>query len=685
MFKKILIANRGEIACRVMETAHRLGIETVAVYSDADASAMHVQMAGEAWRIGPPPVGESYLRIDRIIEACSTSGAEAVHPGYGFLSENPAFVEAVEAAGLVFIGPSAEAIRAMGLKDAAKALMERAGVPVVPGYQGDNQDPAFLAECAKDIGYPILIKARAGGGGKGMRRVDKPSDFKAAFEGAAREAEASFGDGRCLIEKYLTRSRHIEIQIFGDRRGRVVHLFERDCSLQRRHQKVIEEAPAPGMSDEMRTAMGEAAVRAAKAVSYVGAGTVEFIADVSDRLRADRFYFMEMNTRLQVEHPVTEAITGLDLVEWQLHVAAGGMLPRAQREIEIEGWAFEARIYAEDVAKGFLPATGRLAHLSLPDGTARVDAGVRQGDEITPFYDPMIAKVIVHGSSRKAALASLASALEASHALGVTTNIDFLAALAVHPGFSNGDVDTGLIERDLAQLVAKRSAPIEATALAALEALDLTQQRRRPEADAEHDPWSNLLGWRLWSDADHVAVLATDDERIEIGVSIDSSGRYRISGPDGELVIEDLQVDGDDIRCRTPDRSFRAKIVQLDAGITVFVDGAGYTWTIPDPLATSVDAAASHDQLMAPMPGLIKSVNVAEGDQVVKDADLIVMEAMKMEHTLKAPRDGIVDQVLVRVGDQVADGALLLALETLSDDALQGEEEMPVDRREAIN
>ncbi|MEO1276759.1 MAG: biotin carboxylase N-terminal domain-containing protein, partial [Pseudomonadota bacterium] len=450
MFHKVLIANRGEIACRVMETCHRLGVLTVAVYSDADARAKHVAMADEAVRLGPPPAAESYLRGDLIIEAARATGAQAIHPGYGFLSENPGFVEAVEAAGLTFIGPSAPAIRAMGLKDAAKKLMEEAGVPVVPGYHGDRQEPDFLAEQAEAIGYPVLIKARAGGGGKGMRKVDRAEDFATALEGAQREAQAAFGDAAVLIEKWITAPRHIEIQVFGDG-TRSIHLYERDCSLQRRHQKVIEEAPAPGMTAEMRDAMGAAAVRAAEAIGYKGAGTVEFIVDGSDGLRPDRFFFMEMNTRLQVEHPVTEAVTGLDLVELQLRVASGEPLPLAQSDVPLTGHAFEARIYAEDAARGFLPATGTLSHLSFPPD-ARADSGVRPGDTITPYYDPMIAKLIVHGPTREAALAQLHRALSQTRIAGSVTNTAFLAALCRHADFAAGHVDTGLIERDLETL-----------------------------------------------------------------------------------------------------------------------------------------------------------------------------------------------------------------------------------------
>ena len=467
MFRKILIANRGEIACRIMRSARSLGVNTVAVYSDADANASHVLQADESVNIGPAPVAQSYLRGDAIVQAALDTGAEAIHPGYGFLSENPEFVEQIEAAGLCFIGPSASAIRSMGLKDAAKQLMENAGVPVVPGYHGERQDCGFLAEQAESIGYPVLIKARAGGGGKGMRRVDKPEDFLDALDSARREAEASFGDSACLIEKFINSPRHIEIQVFGDNHGNVVHLFERDCSLQRRHQKVIEEAPAPGMTGEMRAAMGDAAVKACEAISYSGAGTIEFIVDGSDGLRADRFWFMEMNTRLQVEHPVTEAITGEDLVAWQLMVAAGSMLPKTQQQLTINGWAFEARIYAEDANNGFLPATGQLTHLQFPTD-ARVDTGVRQGDSISPFYDPMIAKLVVHAESRDAALRKMQRALVNTHAGGSITNINFLAELCCHTDFMQGRVDTGLIERELDQLVSGSVPADSVIALAAL-------------------------------------------------------------------------------------------------------------------------------------------------------------------------------------------------------------------------
>ncbi|MEO7939866.1 MAG: biotin carboxylase N-terminal domain-containing protein, partial [Burkholderiaceae bacterium] len=435
MFNKILIANRGEIACRVAKTARRLGVRTVAVYSDADAKSLHVEMSDEAVHIGASPVGDSYLRGDKIIAAALATGAQAIHPGYGFLSENPDFVDQVVAAGLVFIGPSAASIRAMGLKDAAKRLMEKAGVPVVPGYHGEAQEIVLLASKAREIGYPVLIKARAGGGGKGMRRVEHPDDFSEALSAARREAKAAFGDDRVLVEKYVDKPRHIEVQVFGDNFGNAVHLFERDCSAQRRHQKVIEEAPAPGMTPALRQAMTDAAVKAAKAINYSGAGTIEFIVDASQGLKADRFWFMEMNTRLQVEHPVTEMVTGTDLVEWQLRVASGEKLPKTQDEIALSGHAFEARIYAEDAGRGFLPATGTLHHLKFPDtapaaATMRIETGVRAGDAISPFYDPMIAKLVVHGKDRQAALSALGTALCQTEIAGSIVNTAFLAALA---------------------------------------------------------------------------------------------------------------------------------------------------------------------------------------------------------------------------------------------------------------
>ncbi|MEY8840563.1 acetyl/propionyl/methylcrotonyl-CoA carboxylase subunit alpha, partial [Cribrihabitans sp. XS_ASV171] len=523
MFDKILIANRGEIACRVMETARAMGVKTVAVYSDADAGAKHVQMADEAVHIGGAAPADSYLKGDVIIEAAKRTGAQAIHPGYGFLSENPGFVDAVEAAGLTFIGPSAEAIRKMGLKDAAKALMEEAGVPVVPGYHGENQDPEHLSGAADTIGYPVLIKAVAGGGGKGMRLVEKPADFAAALESARGEAKTAFGNDAVLVEKFVAKPRHIEVQVFGDG-THAVHLFERDCSLQRRHQKVIEEAPAPGMTHEMREAMGQAGVRAAEAIGYKGAGTVEFIVDASEGLRPDRFYFMEMNTRLQVEHPVTEAITGVDLVEWQLRVSAGERLPKRQSDLSISGHAFEARLYAEDVPKGFLPATGTLMHLVFPP-QCRADSGVRAGDTISPWYDPMIAKVIVHGPTRAVALAKLARALEQTQVAGTVTNLAFLGALARHEGFAKGDVDTGLIARDIDALVKDPVPDMRHKVAAAMAALGLT--------GGEWD-----TGFTLWAPLHRAVTLAWAGEAFEADVQVEGPDRHvwRIDG--AEAVAE---------------------------------------------------------------------------------------------------------------------------------------------------
>ncbi|MCX2725174.1 acetyl-CoA carboxylase biotin carboxylase subunit [Roseibium salinum] len=664
MFKKILIANRGEIACRVMATARKLGIKTVAVYSDADAGAKHVAMADEAYRIGPAPVSESYLKTDAIIDVCRKSGAEAVHPGYGFLSENPDFVDALDKAGITFIGPSSRSIGAMGLKDAAKALMVEAGVPVVPGYHGDNQDPDFLKSEAEQIGYPVLIKARAGGGGKGMRRVDDPKDFLDALKGAQREGEASFGDGRVLIEKYLTKPRHIEIQVFGDNHGNAVHLFERDCSLQRRHQKVIEEAPAPGMPEEMRRAMGEAAVKAAKAIDYSGAGTIEFIADVSDGLRSDRFYFMEMNTRLQVEHPVTEMITGEDLVEWQLRVASGEPLPKSQDELSFGGWAFEARLYAEDAPKGFLPAIGTLDHLVLPEDSARVDSGVRAGDEITPYYDPMIAKVIVHGPTRDAALGKLLASLEATEVAGCVTNAAFLAALCRHEGFARGDVDTGLIDRDLNSLIREPEVPEDAVALAALTALGLT----RPAEG--HDPFATLAGWRIWSASRQYALLEIAGERLDVEVHARGHRRFAVHLPGGIRQYTLIKVTDGAYTYECEGHRARAAVASSKKGLTVFLNGHAFPIILPDTLSADEEAASAGDQLVAPMPGLVKVLTARAGNKVTKDQPLVILEAMKMEHTLKAPRDGVIGEVLVSEGEQVTDGTVLLALGEEESDAV---------------
>jgi 3-methylcrotonyl-CoA carboxylase alpha subunit len=642
MFHRVLIANRGEIACRVIDTCRRLGVSTVAVHSDADRAARHVALADAAVHIGGAKPAESYLRGEAIVEAALATGAQAIHPGYGFLSENPDFVEAVEAAGLVFVGPSARAIRAMGLKDAAKRLMAEAGVPVVPGYHGDNQDPGHLAGAADAIGYPVLIKAVAGGGGKGMRKVARPGDFMEALASARGEAATAFGNDAVLIEKYVEKPRHIEVQVFGDG-TRAVHLFERDCSLQRRHQKVIEEAPAPGMTEEMRAEMGAAAVRAAEAIGYAGAGTVEFIVDASAGLRPDRFYFMEMNTRLQVEHPVTEAITGVDLVEWQLRVAAGEPLPANQEDLSIRGHALEARLYAEDAAAGFLPATGRLEHLRFGEG-ARIDTGVGPGDEISPWYDPMIAKLIVHGATRDVALRRMERALATTEIAGTVTNLAFLAALVRHPRFASGDVDTGLIDAHLEDLVASHEPGAAATALAALSAMGL---------DADAGP---LQGFALWAPLRQRVRLGQGGSQVDVSVETLGPGRHRLGVGDSVLEMERAgegwRVDG---------RQTAMRAVRLEDRVVVF-DGAAHVFDLPDPLASAEEAGAGGDRIEAPMPGLVKAVLVAPGDRVERGQRLAVLEAMKMEHALTSGRDAVVEEVLAAEGAQVEAGAPLILL-----------------------
>ncbi|TDQ61993.1 3-methylcrotonyl-CoA carboxylase alpha subunit [Maritalea mobilis] len=653
MFKKILIANRGEIACRVMRTAQQMGIQCVAIYSDADANAQHVQMADEAYHIGPSPVAESYLKANKIIEIVKRTGAEAVHPGYGFLSENPDFVEALEANNIRFIGPSADAIRKMGLKDAAKALMEEAGVPVVPGYHGDNQDADFLAAEAEKIGYPVLVKARAGGGGKGMRRVDDPKEFKSALEGAMREGQSSFGDPRVLIEKYITTPRHIEIQVFGDDHGNAVHLFERDCSLQRRHQKVIEEAPAPGMIGEMRNAMGEAAVKAAKAINYSGAGTVEFIVDAANGLNPNGFYFMEMNTRLQVEHPVTELITGQDLVAWQLRVASGEKLPMTQDDLSIDGWAFEARLYAEDVPKGFLPATGTLQHLALDDQTARIDSGVATGDEISPFYDPMIAKITVHANDRAEALQKLNKALGNSQIVGLVTNKDFLKALTEHKDFARGKVDTGLIDRDLNALIEPVKLPADTIAAAFIVASNLAQQ---PTTDI----WQSLPAYRAWPGESLPLHLHHADREI-IGRIQLLEGAYEVAFDDQTVEVKSAKLNGDKLVLNFGDHQQKMRANQAHNQLTLFADGQSHQFDIVE--VELAEEATSGDNVISPMPGAIVDLKAKPGQAVKKGEKLITIEAMKMEHALAAPRDGVVAEVLVNMGDQVQDGAMLITLE----------------------
>ena len=669
MFSKILIANRGEIACRVIKTARQLGVKTVAVYSDADAGARHVAMADEAVHIGGSAARDSYLVVDKILDACKRTGAQAVHPGYGFLSENAGFAEACGKAGVVFIGPPPSAIRAMGSKSEAKKIMGKAKVPLVPGYHGDDQSPALLAKEAVGIGFPVLIKASAGGGGKGMRVVEAADKFDSALEGAKREAKASFADDHVLIEKYLSRPRHIEIQVFADGHGDCVYLFERDCSIQRRHQKVIEEAPAPNMDPARRKAMGEAAVAAAKAIGYVGAGTVEFIAN-----QDGTFYFMEMNTRLQVEHPVTEAITGQDLVEWQLLVAAGGRLPLKQAELRIDGHAVEVRLYAEDPARNFLPSTGTLVHLRLPeeDAHVRVDTGVREGDTVTPFYDPMIAKVIVHDRDRASAMRRMAALMAATEVVGVTTNSVLLEALCSHPAFVGGEVDTGFIERYRGDLFPKAAPADDRTfAVATLARLLEWQEGATPCERDPHSPWDLQTGFRLL-DEGHDEVRWKDGEReVVVIVRRQRGGGLRLELPGG--VLDAAVKRGTDGRLSVDlgNDTFKANVVRrtaLDGGIdyTVFAGASGRRLRLVDPLdVTQYEATASDETAVrSPLPGKIIDLKVKAGDSVSKGQPLLVLEAMKMEHTLNAPIDGKVKSVRYAVGEQVPEGAELVEFET---------------------
>ncbi|HTG78741.1 MAG TPA: acetyl/propionyl/methylcrotonyl-CoA carboxylase subunit alpha [Sphingomicrobium sp.] len=617
MINSLLIANRGEIACRIIRTARKLGVRTVAVYSDADAKALHVRMADEAVHIGPSPARESYLVGEKIIAAAKATKAQAIHPGYGFLSENADFAEDVMKAGLIWVGPKPDSIRAMGLKDAAKKLMADAGVPVTPGYLGEDQDPKRLKKEADAIGYPVLIKAVAGGGGKGMRRVDAARDFDDALESCKREAASSFGDDRVLIEKYILSPRHIEVQVFGDSHGNVVHLFERDCSLQRRHQKVIEEAPAPGMDEATREAVCGAAVRAAKAVNYEGAGTIEFIADASKGLKADRIWFMEMNTRLQVEHPVTEEITGQDLVEWQLRVASGEKLPRKQEELGINGWAIEARLYAEDPVKGFLPSVGRLEHFDLGED-GRIETGVEEGDSISPFYDPMIAKLVAWGDDRAEAIGELAGILDEIEVWPVRTNAGFLFNALLHPDFGRERIDTGFIERHLEQLVPA------------------------PEPDEY-----------LWRGAAMVALAQSDeDDSMPAG--------FRLNAPS---LTQAALRSGAEVRAVSPDDGPIAAVTGFadSERVVVFYEGQAYEF---DRAARgNVGAAAGDGAILAPMPGKVTSVEISHGEKVAKGQRLLTLEAMKMEHGLVAPFDGVVAELNAKAGAQVQVDEVLAKIE----------------------
>jgi 3-methylcrotonyl-CoA carboxylase alpha subunit len=660
MFDSVLVANRGEIACRIIGTLRRLGIRAIAVWSDADRLARHVALADQAIRIGPPPAAESYLRIDAILEAAARAGAEAIHPGYGFLSENPAFARACAAAGLTFVGPPAEVIEAMGAKDRAKALMAEAGVPLVPGYDGASQDGSALLEAAGALGFPVLIKAAAGGGGRGMRVVGDPAGFAAALEGARREAAAAFGDDRVLLERYLARPRHIEAQIFGDRHGRIVHLFERDCSVQRRHQKVIEEAPAPGLSPAQRSALAEHAVRAGQAIGYVNAGTVEFL------MEGEGFHFIEMNTRLQVEHPVTEMITGQDLVEWQLRVAAGEPLPLGQDEITLRGHAIEARVYAEDPQKGFLPSTGRLDHLRFPAerDVLRIETGVAEGDAITPFYDPMLAKIVTHGEGRQAALRQLRTALAGSQIVGPATNLDFLLRIAHDPAFAAGAIDTGYVERAQESLLAPAPAPDDRLwAIASL--WILCRQREQSAAIAARSPdrsspWLRVDGWRL-NDVGHQTIRLTCGERmVEVEVRADGTGFLLGIGDRQIAACAEIRADG--LAVWLDGEAARVAVVERGEQLHLFTPSHVRIDRL-DPLRRAEAEDEADNALSAPMPGKIVRQSVATGDRVARGTALLVLEAMKMEHTIVAPSDGRIVELHCAEGDQVEEGAILIDFE----------------------
>jgi 3-methylcrotonyl-CoA carboxylase alpha subunit len=671
VFRKILIANRGEIACRVITAARDMGVRTVAVYSDADRDARHVALADEARRIGPPAARASYLNADAILAAARKAGAEAIHPGYGFLSENGDFAAACARERIVFIGPAPEAIAAMGDKSAAKRLMEKAGVPLVPGYHGEEQDPAFLKTEADKTGYPVLIKAAAGGGGKGMRIVQDGNAFAAALESARREAKSSFGDERVLLEKYLERPRHIEVQVFADTHGNLVYLFERDCSVQRRHQKVLEEAPAPGLSPGRRKQMGEAAVAAARAIKYTGAGTVEFIAG-----QDGAFYFMEMNTRLQVEHPVTEMITGLDLVKWQLAVAAGEPLPLKQKDLAFRGHAIEARIYAENPAKGFLPSTGTLRHLREPEGiefcvpsagmssSVRVDSGVRQGDVITPHYDPMIAKLIVWGEDRAIALGRMRAALAGVEIVGVASNVEFLARTVASKAFSSADLDTHLIERCRDELFPADAGvgdeELAAAAFAELLAEEAQSAARAKISGDPYSPWNRVDGWRPNLGSHHELVFAEGDRSHSVTVHFTVTG-LRFSVDEREYALAGSEDHGV-LRVTLGDASLRIRAVRDGIDWHLFRDGVHHVLTLQSvQTAPALDAIIG--TLAAPMPGKVLQVLVQPGTTVAKGAPLVILEAMKMEHTIAAPHDGRVAAVYFKMGDQVDEGAELLQLD----------------------
>ena len=647
MIKSLLIANRGEIACRVIETAKRMGIRTIAVYSEADAGAKHVRLADEAHLLGPAAAADSYLRSGRILAIAKEAGADAIHPGYGFLSENADFAQLTQDAGMIFVGPPPEAIRAMGLKDRSKEIMAEAGVPVVPGFHGQNQDPTFLKRKAYEIGYPLLIKAVAGGGGKGMRKVTKALEFDDALDAAKREAKSSFNNDNVLLEKFVQNPRHIEIQVFGDSHGNVVHLFERDCSLQRRHQKVIEEAPAPGMTDAVRAAMGKAACDAAKAVGYQGAGTVEFIADGEGGLSEDGFFFMEMNTRLQVEHPVTEMITGQDLVEWQLRVASGEELPAKQEELSINGHAFEARIYAEDASTGFLPSIGRLIAMDLGQegGGVRIDSGVEAGDEITPYYDPMIAKLIVHGASRSEALSAITTQLQNAKIAGPVTNTAFLAELCAHKGFVQGHFNTGLIDENLSKLVPEASVDQSVVAAGVVGLIENEQKQIAAKASNGNSPWTATDAFQTGPARTVPFNFLLDGEEQVAQVAYTSDGISLVT-ENGDTVLPN------------------GKCSYFHDGERVFVLKSGHQWIFEPRFFELQDetAVSSDGAIKIPMHGKVITVTVSSGDSVEEGDILFSVEAMKMEHSVVAPYDGTVAQLAITAGEQVENGAVALIL-----------------------
>ncbi|MBU1436737.1 MAG: acetyl/propionyl/methylcrotonyl-CoA carboxylase subunit alpha [Gammaproteobacteria bacterium] len=650
MFHKILIANRGEIACRVIKTAHQLGIRCVAVYSEADAHARHVQMADEAYLLGPAPSKESYLRADKILEIAKLSGAEAVHPGYGFLSENEDFAKACAEAGVVFIGPPVPAIAAMGSKSAAKEIMSKAGVPLVPGYHGDNQDEAFLAAEADKVGYPLLLKAAYGGGGKGMKVVWQKSEFIEQLHSAKREAQNGFGNDKILMERYLTKPRHVEIQVFADNFGNAVYLHERDCSIQRRHQKVIEEAPAPNFSPAQRQAMGDAAVKAAQAIGYAGAGTVEFLFDEDGS-----FYFMEMNTRLQVEHPVTEMITGQDLVKWQLLVASNQPLPLSQAEIPLDGHAIEVRVYAEDPDNNFLPATGKLTYLRQPDANrhVRIDTGVVENDEVSPFYDPMIAKLIVWDESRDRAISRMRRALNDYRIAGVKTNLNFLTRLVEHPAFGRAELDTHFIEHHQADLFApEQNEPTQALILAAMYLL-LKQQ----PSEQTTSPWQSAIGWRMNEQAKVSFALSHDDTTQQVSITQQATG-FVVTVADLSVMLQ-AQLTADELTANINGHQRKVRISQFDDTVSVFIKQQRFDFDYK----TTVEVAAADESagsLKAPMNGTVVAVLVSAGQRVEAGQTLLVMEAMKMEYAIKAPVAGVVNALFYAAGDLVKDGAELV-------------------------